>query len=774
MIAAANRWAWALSAAALVAGGRARAAPARPIAPAAPARDRAGAALGHGANDEAAREAASCLSLSSEGELTADCGLILARARFQRGELAGAAETLAGLRGKLGGLEAHGEKLLGEALLLSGRAAQALEPLRAAAAQGSTSPASEAAAALLADALFDAGDFRGAAAQAERAAALEGQPSAVHAALAWTRVRSLAALALASQSGADARTAAQAARVFWRDFPDHPAAGDEPALEAQLAAFPGGALRPASPRDHVARAGHLLNAGQPALAVAEARAARESLSGEEREELDLLLARALAADGKRGEAGPLLEEAVRAEQPRTAAAAMLLLARDRSRRSDEPGAVALLDQLARRFPASSEADEGAFLAARLQLDAGQGDDGRKRLLTLAARRTANGAEARWALAWLSYRGNQPDAGERFAAAAALASDDESRARALYWQARTLAGPQASALYQRALALDPLGWYGLLAHAALEPLVPRSSRDAGAARPGSSEEAPPARADAPPFPPAAGASPLAAAGAQLPDPARRLLRIGFLPEAAAELDRAARAAHGDLPRLLEVLWGYEQAGRYDRSVPLAQSLLAGRPAPLEFRSPARAAAGAQDRSLRALLDAAYPAAFPSAVAASAQRAGLDPYLLLSIARRESVFKPDARSAAGAVGLLQLLPITARRAAAVLGRPAPSDVELLEPDLAIDLGAWYLSQLLERFGDPAVAVASYNAGPKAVAGWARDGAGKPLDAWVEEIPFKETRKYVKIVLGAWSAYRLLAGGEQPRLSLAVPEVKSGTSF
>ena len=144
------------------------------------------------------------------------------------------------------------------------------------------------------------------------------------------------------------------------------------------------------------------------------------------------------------------------------------------------------------------------------------------------------------------------------------------------------------------------------------------------------------------------------------------------------------------------------------------------------------------------------------------------------RRESLFKPDTRSAAGAVGLLQLLPATARRAAVVLRRPPLRDEQLVDPGTAIDLGTWYLSEVVGRFGDPAIALAAYNAGPRAAAPWAIRGAGRPLDEWVEDIPYRETRRYVKVVVGAWSAYRILAGGSAPRLSETVPQPRSGANF
>jgi soluble lytic murein transglycosylase len=721
------------------------------------ARDRAGGALLRSQYLEATRDAAVCAKYATPGsELETDCALELARARFQLGDLAGAAAALAPLEGKPGPLAAYVERLFGESLLLSGKAKEAQAPLRAAIALEPAGPIGQESAALLADALFDAGDPKGAAAQAQRAAELPGQASPVKAGLAWTRVRALAQLAQGqAATAAMARSAASAARAFWRDHPDHPAIADEPALEAALAKLAGSPLPAPSPRDHLIRAQHLLNDGLPAMSVGEAQAAREAFTGEEHAEASLFYARALAADGRRSEAGPALEEAVKSTQPKIAAQAMLLLARDKSRRAENDAAIALLDKLAERFPSSNEADEGGYLAARLQLEGGDTNDGKARLFRVSQKRTTNGAEARWLLA--AYRAQTSGAAERFAASAALASDDESKARATYWQARASAPIAAAPLFQRALELDSLGWYGLLARAQLQ-------RDA-AGKPLAPETKPAGQQ---------GRAILEAAGERLGDPARHLLRIGFANEAAAELDHELAEHRGDAQRLLPILWGYERAGRYDRSVSIAENQLAGRTIPFEARANAGQARAPLDSQTLGILEAAYPAAFSSAVAAGAKRTDLDADLILAVARRESLFKPDARSAAGAVGLLQLLPITARRAAAVMGRPAPSDRDLQDPSVAVDLGAWYLSELLGRFKDPAIAVAAYNAGPRAVAPWVKAAVGQPLDVFVEEIPYKETRKYVKIVVGSWSAYRLLSGVAAPKLSEEVPEPGTGAAF
>ena len=724
---------------------------------------RAGALLGGGDPEGAERDAAGCASAS--GTTGARCLLVIGRARFGRGDLAGAAQALGGAHAVgLGPLRPIGDLLLAEALLHTGAPAEAAALLRVLSQAPGAGGAK--AAALLADALFEAGDLRAAELQAAAALGSDALPAATKGALAWTRAEALTTLALRAAGGAEgepssapaaAREAQLALRALWRDFPDTPGAEEARQREAWLVGIAGGPLPPPTGHEHLGRAQRLLAAGLPAAAVLEAKAARALLAGEERAEASLAVARALGADGKRTDATSSLEEAWAATTPRTAAAAGLLLARDRARRGRNPEAIALLDGLVKRFPDAPEADDAAFLAARLLLDAGRTDEGRKRLFKLAAlRRAGPASEARWTLAWLSFRDRRQDAAERFAACAAAAEDDDGRARGLYWQARAGKKEQAAARFARAAALDPLGWYGLLARAALGgPALPP-----------------------PPFPPP---RPPRAGRDQVPAPLRAelvlpwlLLDLGLRAEAALELERYLAAHRGRPDELLPALAALEEAGRTDRSVPIAQQLLQGRPAPLEFREPGRALHGAQDKAARALLELAYPAAFAPEVAAAARRTGLDPYFLLAIARRESVFRADARSAAGAVGLLQLLPATARRAATVLRRPLPTDDELLRPGAAIDLGAWYLAELAGRFGDPALAAAAYNAGPRAVGPWVQKGVGQPLDIWVEEIPFRETRRYVKIVIGAWSAYRQLAGGGPPLLSATVPAAESGAEF
>ncbi|MFM1811367.1 MAG: hypothetical protein RLZZ336_305, partial [Cyanobacteriota bacterium] len=135
-----------------------------------------------------------------------------------------------------------------------------------------------------------------------------------------------------------------------------------------------------------------------------------------------------------------------------------------------------------------------------------------------------------------------------------------------------------------------------------------------------------------------------------------------------------------------------------------------------------------------------------LAAAARQEQVPLSLLLGVAKQESRFQSGVRSIVGAAGLLQLMPETA---AELAGRPL-SDAELDDPGRNALLGGRYLHQLLQRWnGDPLLAVASYNAGPNAVARWLPNGRSAIPEVWVEAIPYPETRHYVKTVLGnSWS--------------------------
>lgn len=139
---------------------------------------------------------------------------------------------------------------------------------------------------------------------------------------------------------------------------------------------------------------------------------------------------------------------------------------------------------------------------------------------------------------------------------------------------------------------------------------------------------------------------------------------------------------------------------------------------------------------------YPTPYRREVEAAAGATGLEPELIFAVIRQESLYRADAVSAAGARGLMQLRPGTAERVRGGLALRGRSN--LLDPGVNVALGSAELARLLERYdGQLVVALAAYNAGPAAVDRWLPEA---PIDAdiWIENIPYNETREYVRRVL------------------------------
>jgi soluble lytic murein transglycosylase len=143
------------------------------------------------------------------------------------------------------------------------------------------------------------------------------------------------------------------------------------------------------------------------------------------------------------------------------------------------------------------------------------------------------------------------------------------------------------------------------------------------------------------------------------------------------------------------------------------------------------------------DVLYPRPYDPEVRRGASLTGLPSDLIYAIIRQESLYRADARSSAGALGLMQLLPETARRTARAWDLPLRSTASLLEPQINVPLGSAYLRGLYDRNGGQAsLAMGSYNAGPGAVRRWLPE-APMAMDVWVENIPYNETRGYVQRV-------------------------------
>ncbi len=146
---------------------------------------------------------------------------------------------------------------------------------------------------------------------------------------------------------------------------------------------------------------------------------------------------------------------------------------------------------------------------------------------------------------------------------------------------------------------------------------------------------------------------------------------------------------------------------------------------------------------------FPAPYREQIAFWSQQSGLDPAWVLGLIRQESRFAPQARSGAGAGGLMQVMPGTARLVARKLGIATPP---LHSVDGNLQLGTSYLAGLQSEFNSAALSSAGYNAGPGRPRRW-REGPVLEGAIWAENIPFSETRDYVKKVLANSVQYRLL---------------------
>jgi soluble lytic murein transglycosylase len=167
---------------------------------------------------------------------------------------------------------------------------------------------------------------------------------------------------------------------------------------------------------------------------------------------------------------------------------------------------------------------------------------------------------------------------------------------------------------------------------------------------------------------------------------------------------------------------------------------------------------------------YPRPFGAIIAQASSLTQVPPDWILAIIRQESLYRKDAVSRADARGLMQMQPATASAVAKRWHLPVPSRDSLFDPTVAIALGAAYVHELLDRYGHQLdLSLAAYNAGPVSVARWL---PAQPVDAdaWIENIPYGETRAYVQHVLEHIVAFAVMRDADPPRLSTLLPPVQA----
>jgi soluble lytic murein transglycosylase len=422
----------------------------------------------------------------------------------------------------------------------------------------------------------------------------------------------------------------------------------------------------------------------------------------------LVRAQAEHALGERGSAEATCKLVSQTAAPATAAEALVLAARWRWNADDDAGAQVLFERAQKRAPGSPPATEATYALGRIAQEHGQWDHATQQYAAVARTDDATLARAgRWGSAWVPYlAGDWSRAAAAFTALAAREDADALAAR--YWQARALerAGDvRGSELLHHLAVTEPDTYYGWMARqrlgiqpAPVEPITP------------------PAR---PPFP-----SALQSAHARR---ARALLELGLPRLARREVDALRGSEDPEL-----IVRAYEAVGAPEAAIRLAANL------------------PRTDGTRRYL----YPLGHWDVVRTAAEREGLDPLFVQALIRQESAFAARAVSPADAYGLMQLLPSTAAEVAAAHGQPPPDRARLTEVGTNVALGTALLSRLLARYGGSEIkALAAYNAGEDAVHKWEGRYGQRDDDEFVELISFRETKRYVKVVLENYQVYRTL---------------------
>jgi soluble lytic murein transglycosylase len=342
-------------------------------------------------------------------------------------------------------------------------------------------------------------------------------------------------------------------------------------------------------------------------------------------------------------------------------------------------------------------------------------------LTRETRGTVRGFEPVWGLAWQKWRAADfGEARRRFVALAATYDDIWRDRRLSYWQARSLEkeGRRAEAqpIYAALAAGDPADLYALFSRSRVRgPIAPRPP----ARRDPSSETAEFRRTD-------------------------ELLRLRMFAEAAAEA-RTLPPSRGRDVRLAEADFAL---GRFATAAAAAKRAFAEIGTAEEGRVP---------DGWRRLH---YPVEEGGFLVERAREFHLDPALLRGLVRQESGFNPTASSHAGALGLTQLLPGTAKPLAKSVLRVRYRRAFLYDPGVNARLGAAFLRQLLDKFGGNArYALAAYNGGPARMQRVLAENRGRPEDEVLESHPLAETRDYVRRVLLYAETYRELYPAPAP---------------
>ena len=418
------------------------------------------------------------------------------------------------------------------------------------------------------------------------------------------------------------------------------------------------------------------------------------------------------------------------------AEALYWIGRSHARLDDREQAITTWARLVDAYPNSPFTAESLYLLA-LQ----HSDDGKPKRAVQALNRllkdhlSSRFADAAlWTRAWIQYR--QSAFTQALADLRRLhargASDSRFQAQALYWQGRVFESlnkrGKAVEAYRRLLsAHSDDDYYAEQTHRRLRALDRKAAQTPPLVTNRQSEA---------PVPCALHPAPCSLEAAR----ARLLKELKLREEASEEFRALAGRYADDRGVLYEACSALLDLGELEKSVWIAKRLL--RPLYAQTR-PAE--------PVPRYWEFLYPLGYWGPVQEQSARYALDPYLVVALIREESAFGERVVSSSGAVGLMQLLPITANHLVRVAGNSGDPP-KLDAPANNIALGTQYLAMMLEEFkGNWARALAAYNAGPNQVRRWIGRLGDRTDEEFIEEIPFTETKAYVKRVLGSYYHYR-----------------------
>jgi soluble lytic murein transglycosylase len=419
-----------------------------------------------------------------------------------------------------------------------------------------------------------------------------------------------------------------------------------------------------------------------------------------------------------------------------------------SRKLDrEQAFLALRDKLLKLYPRSADAEELCYSAAAY-FDVNH-ESARSRdayfLLYDAFPQGKYAERALWKLAAFSYfEKKYGEAALGFWKYLLAYPAPSSASAAMYWMGRcyeklTDAGA-AKYLYRRAHVLANNSYYGLRAKEA-ENSAKKAVKESPTPAPAIDFDQVIATCDGIQLPSLEFAEPGPAA-MQAIQRARQLIAAGFADLALAEL-RWGRTQYPQNEAAFGYVLSRIQAGDQDYDAAIS--------------SLRRAFPDYNSRPLESLPEEIWEILFPvrhwGIISEQASKLKMDPNLVLGLIRQESAFNEKARSKANALGLMQILPSTGRKLAKQSRITRYTSKKLFQAETNIILGTRYFAFFLQQYGKPELALAAYNAGDSRVKRWLQEWGDLDMAEFVEQIPFAETRGYVKQVLSNRARYNVL---------------------